>query len=67
MKIKRIKLKDIDIKKINFKKINKSITLKLFVVTALVFIVFISSTLVIQSLFFGQFYMSKRKMIYKME
>ncbi|WML33819.1 ATP-binding protein [Clostridium sp. OS1-26] len=61
MKIKRIKLKDIDIKKINFKKINKSITLKLFVVTALVFIVFISSTLVIQSLFFGQFYMSKKK------
>ncbi len=66
MKIRNIRLKDIDIKKINFKKINlkkinKSITLKLFVVTALVFIVFISSTLVIQSLFFGQFYMSKKK------
>jgi two-component system, OmpR family, sensor histidine kinase VanS len=43
------------------KKIKKSITLKLFIVTALVFIIFISSTLIIQSLFFGRFYMSKKK------
>lgn len=61
MKIKKIKLKGIDIKNINLKKINKSITLKLFVITALVFVVFITSTLVIQSLFFGRFYISKKK------
>lgn len=43
------------------KKIKKSITLKLFIVTALVFIIFISSNLIIQSLFFEKFYMSKKK------
>lgn len=52
--------------KFNFKKnilenIKKSITLKLFIVTTLVFVIFISSTLVFQSLFFGKFYMSKKK------
>lgn len=44
-----------------FKRIKKSITLKLFIVTALVFTIFISSTLIIQSLFFGKYYMSKKK------
>lgn len=42
-------------------RIKKYITWKLFIVTALVFIIFISSTLVIQSLFFGKFYISKKK------
>lgn len=43
------------------KKIKKSITMKLFIVTSLVFIIFISSTLIIQSLFFEKFYMIKKK------
>lgn len=50
-----------NLNKVFLKKIKKSITLKLFIVTALVFIIFISSTLIIQSLFFGKFYMSKKK------
>lgn len=50
-----------NLKKVNFRNINKSITLKLFVITSLVFVVFISSTLTIQSLFFGKFYISKKK------
>ncbi|MBV7274948.1 HAMP domain-containing protein [Clostridium sp. PL3] len=54
-------LKKINFRKINFKNMNRSITLKLFIVTALVFIIFISSTLTIQSLFFGKFYISKKK------
>lgn len=42
-------------------KINKSITWKLFIVTALVFIIFISTTLLVQSLFFEKFYVSKKE------
>ncbi|NMM64854.1 HAMP domain-containing protein [Clostridium sp. P21] len=42
-------------------KINKSITWKLFIVTALVFVIFISTTLLVQSLFFEKFYVSKKK------
>lgn len=45
----------------NLKNARKSITWKLFIITTLVFIVFISSTLIIQSLFFGKFYMNKKK------
>lgn len=40
---------------------NISITKKLFIITALVFAVFIGSTLVIQSLFFEKFYIYKKK------
>ncbi|MBC2580987.1 HAMP domain-containing sensor histidine kinase [Clostridium sp. DJ247] len=50
-----------NLSKLNISKIKKSITLKLFIVTALVFIIFISSTLIIQSLFFGRFYMEKKR------
>ncbi len=42
-------------------KINKSITWKLFIVTAVVFIIFISTTLLVQSLFFEKFYVSKKE------
>ena len=35
---------------------NKSITKKLFIITAIFFAVFVSSTLIIQSLFFEKFY-----------
>ncbi|MFL0198371.1 ATP-binding protein [Clostridium sp. WILCCON 0269] len=44
-------------------KIRKNITWKLFIVTALIFIIFISSTLTFQSLFFGKFYIGKKKSI----
>jgi Signal transduction histidine kinase len=50
-----------NLNRVFLKRIKKSITLKLFIVTTLVFIIFISSTLIIQSLFFGKFYMSKKK------
>lgn len=50
-----------DLKSGFLKDIRKSITLKLFIVTTLVFTIFISSTLMIQSLFFGEFYMNKKK------
>lgn len=39
----------------------KSITKKLFIITTIVFAVFISSTLIIQSSFFENFYISKKK------
>lgn len=42
-------------------RINKSITWKLFIVTTLFFIAFISTTLLFQSLFFEKFYVSKKK------
>ncbi|MCH3963237.1 MAG: cell wall metabolism sensor histidine kinase WalK [Clostridium sp.] len=42
-------------------KIRKNITLKLFVITTLVFTIFITSTLVFESLFFGKFYISQKK------
>ena len=42
-------------------KIRKNITWKLFVITALVFIIFISSTLTFQTLFFGRFYINKKE------
>lgn len=42
-------------------KIRKNITWKLFIITALVFIIFISSTLTFQSLFFGRFYINKKE------
>ncbi|MEY8764025.1 MULTISPECIES: HAMP domain-containing sensor histidine kinase [Clostridium] len=42
-------------------KIRKNITWKLFIITALVFIIFISGTLVFQSLFFGKFYINKKE------
>jgi signal transduction histidine kinase len=45
----------------NLKNINRSITWKLFIVTTLIFSIFISSTLIIQSLFFESFYISKKK------
>ncbi|AWI06091.1 sensor histidine kinase [Clostridium drakei] len=41
--------------------INKSITWKLFIVTFIVFIIFISTNFLIQSLFFEKFYVSKKK------
>jgi two-component system, OmpR family, sensor histidine kinase VanS len=40
---------------------NRSITRKLFIITAVFFAVFVGSTLVIQSLFFERFYISKKK------
>lgn len=42
-------------------KIRKNITWKLFIVTAAVFTIFISSTLIFQSLFFGKFYIEQKK------
>ncbi len=42
-------------------KIKKSITAKLFLITTVVFIAFLSTTLVIQSVFFEKFYISKKK------
>lgn len=45
----------------NIKKLRTSITWKLFGITALVFIIFITSTLIFQSLFFSEFYISKKK------
>lgn len=61
MILRNFKFKGVKLNKISFKEINRSITLKLFFITALVFIVFITSTLAFQSLFFGNFYMSKKK------
>lgn len=40
---------------------NPSITKKLFIITAIFFAVFVSSTLIIQSMFFERFYISKKK------
>ena len=40
---------------------NMSIAKKLFIITAVVFAVFISGTLIVQSLFFEKFYISKKK------
>lgn len=45
----------------NLKNIRKSVTWKLFIITTLVFVIFISSTLIIQSLFFGKFYINKKE------
>ncbi|MBA5850286.1 two-component sensor histidine kinase [Clostridium sp. cel8] len=42
-------------------RIKKNITWKLFIITALVFTVFISSTLIFQSVFFGKFYIAQKK------
>ncbi|ADK15567.1 MULTISPECIES: HAMP domain-containing sensor histidine kinase [Clostridium] len=42
-------------------RIRKNITWKLFIITALVFIIFISSTLTFQMLFFGKFYINKKE------
>lgn len=42
-------------------KIRKNITWKLFIITTLVFIIFISSTLIFQSLFFGKFYINRKE------
>ena len=42
-------------------KSNKSITKKLFIVTTVVFTVFLSLTLIVQSVFFESFYISKKK------
>ncbi|MFT5875763.1 MAG: two-component system sensor histidine kinase VanS [Clostridium sp.] len=42
-------------------KSKKSITRKLFIITSLVFIVFISINLIVQSAFFGQFYIKWKK------
>lgn len=42
-------------------KVRKNITWKLFVITSLVFIIFISSTLIFQSLFFGKFYINRKE------
>jgi two-component system, OmpR family, sensor histidine kinase VanS len=40
---------------------NRSITKKLFIITTIFFAVFVGSTLIIQSLFFERFYISKKK------
>jgi two-component system, OmpR family, sensor histidine kinase VanS len=40
---------------------NRSITKKLFIITAVFFAVFVGSTMIIQSLFFEKFYISKKK------
>jgi two-component system, OmpR family, sensor histidine kinase VanS len=40
---------------------NRSITKKLFIITAVFFAVFVGSTMIIQSLFFERFYISKKK------
>jgi two-component system, OmpR family, sensor histidine kinase VanS len=40
---------------------NRSITKKLFIITAVFFAVFLGSTMIIQSLFFERFYISKKK------
>lgn len=42
-------------------KVRKNITFKLFLVTAMIFTIFITSTLVFQSLFFGKFYIYQKK------
>lgn len=42
-------------------KVKKSVTLELFTTTFLVFAIFISCTTAVQSLFFGKFYMDKKK------
>lgn len=42
-------------------KIKKSITVKLFIITTVVFIAFLSTTLIVQSVFFEKFYISKKK------
>lgn len=42
-------------------KFKKGITFKLFIITAVVFIAFISTTLIFQSVFFEKFYLSKKK------
>lgn len=42
-------------------KIKKSITVKLFLITTVVFIAFLTTTLVVQSVFFEKFYISKKK------
>ncbi|MDF2880633.1 MAG: sensory transduction histidine kinase [Clostridiaceae bacterium] len=42
-------------------RIKKSITVKLFLITTVVFIAFLSTTLIVQSVFFEKFYISKKK------
>lgn len=42
-------------------KVKESLTLKLFLITTITFIIFITITFVVQDLFFGQVYLSKKK------
>ena len=42
-------------------KSKKSITRKLFAITSIVFVVFITTNLIVQSAFFGQFYIKWKK------
>lgn len=42
-------------------RIRRNITWKLFIITTFVFILFISSTLIFQSVFFGKFYIAQKK------
>lgn len=48
-------------------KSKKSITKKLFIMTTVVFLIFVSGTLIIQSLFFETFYINKKKNILQSE
>lgn len=59
MKLKRINLKKFNLKNIFIGK--AGITRKLFIITTLMFAVFILGTLIIQSLFFERLYVSKKK------
>ena len=56
-----MKLQDLVLKNRIVSKIRKNITWKLFLVTAFVFTLFITSTLIFQSVFFGKFYISQKK------
>lgn len=56
-----MKLQNLILKNRIVSKIRKNITWKLFLVTALVFTLFITSTLLFQSVFFGKFYIAQKK------
>lgn len=62
-----MKIRSIIYKNKLIEKIRKNITWKLFIVTALIFTIFISSTLTFQSLFFGKFYINKKERIIESE
>lgn len=62
-----MRIKSIIYKNKLIEKIRKNITWKLFIVTALIFTIFIVGTLTFQSLFFGKFYISKKEKIIESE
>ncbi|WP_333860494.1 ATP-binding protein [Clostridium sp.] len=62
-----MRIKNIIYKNKLIERVRKNITWKLFIVTALIFTIFIGGTLTFQSLFFGKFYINKKERIIESE